>query len=176
MVLPESYEIEIKPVSEKPLENVDRVAKIGFKIKNLDKENEFPGMNIYIGVTRSGFESLGVSGGLAIPPLGPNEEKTEYIKEKPVVPGGMAFSLNYPSEIKENKIIVYNYAINKVPVYFYLADGRKISHGQLIHILRVKSQEEINSLNANYIASGSLTLLVLFQILDWFIKLYLQYH
>jgi len=166
------YQIEIKPISAKPLQDVDEISTIEFQVKNLGKDT-FPGKEITIGVHRSNFPGLRVGSPIIIPELEPKTKKKVSIVERPLVAGAIVFTILFPLT---NEGKVRNYEVNGIPIRFYLDDGRELAHAQAIHAVRVKSQEEAHALSANIIATGALILLVLFQMLDWIINYYMKYH
>jgi len=165
-----SYRLEISPVSEEPIKNLDNIEEIGFRIRNLTND-VFPGAIIGINVTRSNFESISVRNPLTIPEIQPNGNVECFIQERPLVSGAFAFFISFP----DPDFPVYWRANNGRMVMFYLPDGRLLHGELLIHARRIMSKEENLSKIENTVSAISLVLLVLFTLYEWvFLRNYSQ--
>jgi hypothetical protein len=157
----EVYELEIKVDAPKKVV-VDEKYEIVYTIKNQSKE-PFPGGSIIIEMRWASIgQALVNSHLIRIEKLAPDEffEPPPYEQIDEV--SGMTY-LSRPEHPQKG----YFKADDGKLITLFLPNGNEIPPGQVIHTLRVKSVEEVSQVRANWIAAGSLIILIIIELVKW---------
>jgi len=138
---------------------VDEGFEIIVNFTNTHPNNSFPGMqgNIRMIWANIDADQIRVDRDFKIGTLASGESCERKYQETPRIDGALLFYLHWD----EPK------AVEGSHVYFLDLDENSLRMGQIFHVVRVKSSEEVSQNRANWLAVLALVALLILEIIGW---------
>lgn len=145
---------------------------IVYKVKNIG-DTSFPGGQVIVAISWASLDEI-VNQPIEITKqLLPNEEMEEKkYSQAPLMSGYTWFHVAFAKASDNNPVVVFNTGGTQMWPYVQVASGTTIQYlKQPLAAVRARTQEEVLSQRALYVAAGSLAILVVFQIIDWILRI-----
>jgi len=156
----EMHHLKLEVISPSTI-TVDQEFKITFKFTNAGS-NPFPGMILNIRRIWANLDAnnIHVDRTFAVEKLELKESYETTFSEKPRIDGMLLFYL-HGFDPK---------ALSKSHVEFLRPNNNPLKLGSIFHVIRVQSSEEKSQNLANWLAVIALGILIIFQLLDWYLQ------